>query len=147
MDSFFFTHLVPTAAPENLTGSATSSMSIFLSWSSPPSELLNGILRGYQIYVVEEQTSRNFTVHSSDDQYILFSLHPHYTYVFSVAATTVGSGSFSKNITVDTQQDGKLIGYISLSFYLSYQIAIEGNILGKFPRMQFLKNHLLLAKH
>ena len=116
MDSFFFTHLVPSAAPENLTGFATSSRSIYLSWSSPPSEQLNGILRGYQIYVVEEQTSRNFTVHSSDDQYTLFSLHPHYTYVFSVAATTVGSGSFSENITVVTRQDGKLLSYNSLSF-------------------------------
>ena len=116
MDSFFFTHLVPTAVTENLTGSATSSRSIYLSFSSPPSEKLNGILRGYQIYVVEEQTSRNFTVHSSDDQYTLFSLHPHSTYVFSVAATTVGSGSFSENITVVTRQDGKLLSYNSLSF-------------------------------
>lgn len=89
-------------------GTAVDSRSISLSWGPPPAELLNGILRDYQIDVVEEQTLRRFSVHTSSSHYLLSFLHPFYDYVVSVAAFTVGNGPFSNNITIETHQDGKM---------------------------------------
>ena len=83
-------------------------MSISLSWVPPPTELLNGVLRYYQIDIVEDPTLRVFSVNSSSNQYELSSLHPYYNYTISVAAATVGNGPFSDSITVETQQDGMM---------------------------------------
>ena len=98
---------VPVSAPENLTGVALDSHSIFLSWNPPPDEFLNGILRQYQIDVIEEDTLEEFSVNSSSSQYLLSSLHPFYNYDISVAATTVGNGPFSDSIDIATHQDGE----------------------------------------
>lgn len=96
---------VPLLAPTNLTGSAIASHSASLSWTPPPEDSLNGILRHYQVDIIEEATSRQFSVLSSSNQTILSSLHPFYSYVISVAAVTVGAGPFSVNITIVTHED------------------------------------------
>ena len=105
---------VPVSAPENLTGIALDSRSIALSWNPPPDEFLNGILRQYQIEVVEEDTPREFSVNTSSNQYLLSSLHPFYTYDISVTATTVGNGPFSDSIDITTHQDGEMQCYVVL---------------------------------
>ena len=78
-----------------------------MSWNSPASEDLNGILRGYQIDVVEESTTRSFTLQVLGNQHLVSLLHPHYSYMFAIAATTVGNGPFGNTIAIQTDQDGK----------------------------------------
>ncbi len=92
-----------------MTGYAVDSSSISLQWSSPPLGMLNGLLRHYQIDVIEEPTLRYFSVQASTSQHLLSLLHPFYEYSISVAATTIGNGPFSDDITVKTQPDGKLL--------------------------------------
>ena len=98
---------VPFSAPENLTGSAIDSTSISLQWNPPPNEELHGILRHYQIDVIEEPTLRYFSVQATASQHQLSSLHPFYTYIISVAASTVDTGPFSGNITIQTDPDSE----------------------------------------
>ena len=107
----FTSFAVPDYAPENLTGFAVDSQSISLSWLPPPLESLNGILRHYQLTILEEPTARNFSVLSSSSQSLVSSLHPFYSYVISVAAVTVGAGPFSGNVTIETHQDGEAVIY------------------------------------
>ena len=100
-----------------MTGFAIDSQSISLSWHSPPVDTLHGILRYYQIDVIEEQTKTSFSFNSTNNQLTVISLlHPYYKYVISVAASTVGTGPFSENITIETHQDGN--NYTSLSTFV-----------------------------
>ncbi len=98
---------MPSNPPENFVGEAISSVSISLSWTPPDVVDLNGILRGFHIDVTEVETNKNYTLQVQGTQHLVTFLHPYYTYQFTIAAITVGTGSPSDVITVRTQEDGK----------------------------------------
>jgi len=98
---------VPTSAPHNLTGHAVSSSSIFITWMSPMLENLNGNLRGFEINVTEIESQSTFTLQVKEEKHLISFLHPYYSYMFAIAAVTIGKGPFSSSITVETPEDGK----------------------------------------
>ena len=56
---------------------------------------------------VHDASIHNFSV--IELEFTVSSLHPHYDYECSVAAVTVGSGTFSSPITITTHQDSKCV--------------------------------------
>ena len=105
---------VPGGPPENFTVTVVSSMEILLMWQPPASEIINGLVRNYAIFVIEVQTNTNhsYTLQSQpseDPARLLESLHPYYDYVCSVAAVTIGPGPYTSPLTVRTFEDGKFI--------------------------------------
>ena len=78
---------------------------MMVSWQPPPFEHRNGIITGYSIRVIQQNTdseeSIDWPVNNNTDNIIMVvnDLHPFYTYGFSVAAyTTVGLGPFSTSV-------------------------------------------------
>ena len=100
----------PSAPPVNPSGSSFTSTSITLSWSPPPVEHQNGIIRSYIINLIELETSAIYSYMSfateSTIQLTVNSLHPYYTYQFTITAVTIGSGPPTDTFTVQTLEDG-----------------------------------------
>ncbi len=97
----------PSAPPEAVSVSATSSDSILLTWAPPDSHHQNGIITGYVINVTTADTGEPFQVYSGTTSLIQGSLHPFTKYTFVVAAqTSVGTGPFSTTLTAQTHQSG-----------------------------------------
>jgi receptor-type tyrosine-protein phosphatase Q len=95
----------PSSSPVNFTGLSLSSTSISLSWSPPPLEHRNGIIRSYAINSTELETNNTFSYTSVSTNLRINSLHPYYQYQFIVTAVTIGSGPPSSSITVRTKED------------------------------------------
>ena len=101
------THTAPTAAPINVNGYAPDSISILLSWSSPPASEHNGIIRNHVISARELDTGDVHTLTTSGTQAVLESLHPAYTYEITIRSVTVAPGPPSIPITVKTLEAGQ----------------------------------------
>ena len=75
-------------------------------WQNPLPEDQNGIIRLYFINITEEETGRQLQLTSSAPHILVEFLHPFYTYVCTVAASTVDIGPYSPAFTVITLEAG-----------------------------------------
>ena len=90
-----------------LTFSNVTNSSFYLVWQNLPAADQNGIIRYYLVNITEEDTGRQFQQLMSLANYILVgSLHPFYTYVCSVAASTIDVGLYSPPLTITTLEAG-----------------------------------------
>ena len=83
------------------------SRNVHLSWSVPPPEYHNGIIRKFYINITEVDTGIKFQRISFGTSLTISSLHPFYIYWFSVAAFTVDLGPFTEPLVMQMPQDGK----------------------------------------
>ena len=106
---YFILSIVPTAPPLYLSVIAQDSNTAMLTWSPPETDKQNGVIREYRIRVTVLETG-NTSYHISTITNIeVSSLHPDYTYFWSVAAFTVGIGPYSELANVTTPEDGMMI--------------------------------------
>ena len=104
----------PSSSPEKVTSGTVTSTSIILSWQPPPLESQNGIIRSYEIILVELETGTTFLYNTTETTITISSLHPYYVYEYRVAAVTVATGPFSDPLSVQTLPAGKTrLCYIS----------------------------------
>ena len=106
---FVYTYLhtsAPTRPPQNLIGTSPTPSTLSLSWSPPPTDEQNGVIRSYKITVVNQETGSSLTYSTTGTSYFLGELHPHYSYNYSVAAHTVETGPTS-SIIVQQPEDSK----------------------------------------
>ena len=99
----------PASPPQNLIVTSINSRTVYLSWSPPPSEHHNGIIRQFELKINEVDTGRRIQRTSVGTSFTISSLHPFYTYWFSVAAYTVDLGPFTEPSVLQMPQDGKNI--------------------------------------
>ena len=103
--------LVPSASPTSLTAMTVSSRAIFLSWNSPPSIHINGIITSYTLTytgVERDSTLRTLTLPENSNTYQLTGLDEDTEYVISVrASTAVGAGPWAMESN-STFEDSKL---------------------------------------
>ena len=102
----------PDSPPKNFTAFAISSRSAHLSWLPPPREHRNGLIRHFWINITEINTGRKFERTLFSTATVLSSLHPYYTYQFSVAAYTVSLGPFTTAFVLKMPQDGETVCYL-----------------------------------
>jgi hypothetical protein len=95
----------PTDSPTDLNGEVIDSNSITLSWSPPSPEHRNGVVRKYIVVAVETDTGNEYNWESVLTTITIHSLHPFYTYQFTVAAYTVQQGPFSYIVTLQMATD------------------------------------------
>ena len=98
----------PSNSPQDPTGVALNSRTISLSWSPPPVENQNGIIREYRVNITELETERSWQLVSTSTSIDVLSLHPYYTYEWIVAAVTVDEGPYTQTSILRTPEDGKL---------------------------------------
>ncbi|KAL1241969.1 Protein sax-3 [Trichinella spiralis] len=90
------TEAIPTAPPGDMQIRMTNLTTLRVSWKPPPLDQINGILRGYTILVIANETRRilrNITASERAASVTLFHLEPGTAYRIRVGAfTTAGSG-------------------------------------------------------
>ena len=86
----------PSGSPRNVTVSAIVSSIVELEWLPPSAEETNGIVTGYIIHVTGQDSHEMIELQTNETGIQVDSLHPFYSYAFTVAAhTEVGAGPFS----------------------------------------------------
>lgn len=97
-----------------------TSTSFVLSWSSPPPEDHNGLIRHYVVRCTELETGAVFQhLAVNVTERVVDTLHPFYSYSCTIAAVTVAEGPFSSSVTVATEQDGIVHAMIKIHcFYM-----------------------------
>ena len=104
---------VPSIAPANTFSQVIDSRTLVLSWEEIPSEHHNGVLQGYNVTIIEQETGREFYYSSFISMLTVTSLHPAYSYEWRVAGfTRIGEGpaSFPSN-RIQTSEDGNNFVY------------------------------------
>ena len=109
INSYISLLIAPISSPEDLQLSPISSTSIFVSWSPPPLEDQNGIIRMYRINITEFETGREIVLSSTSTSLTVQFLHPFYTYECVVSAVTVEEGPYTETVVVMTPEDGRLV--------------------------------------
>lgn len=97
----------PTGPPRNIEVETTPT-SLSLSWNSPIPNLQNGIIRHYLIRVIEHETSVTSQLQSSGMDIMISTLHPFYTYKYSISAVTIDAGPYSEPTSVKLPQAGTI---------------------------------------
>ena len=106
-DCTFF-DLVPSSAPQNLTGETLTSRQILLAWDPPLLRDHNGIITSYIVRLNALSTGEQLQFVATSNNFTVSSLSPYTVYDCAVAATTsVGTGPFSEAITLKTMEEGK----------------------------------------
>ena len=103
------TIIAPSSAPLQLKSHVIDSRTLRLSWSVPEPSDHNGVIRGYHIELYETETDTTQQYETTTTHVVISSLHPDYTYEWSVAAVTVAEGPYSNTVNVTTPEDGENI--------------------------------------
>ena len=101
--------LVPSGAPQNLSGVPGVIRQIVLHWQPPLLENRNGIITGYIVNVTAMTSGEMVQLMSTTSSITVSSLSPFTVYICTIAATTrVGSGPFTDEFMVQTLEEGKM---------------------------------------
>ena len=98
----------PASAPVSVAAASVTSTGFLLSWSSPPLEDHNGVIRNYSIAITELNTGNVVNLVSQTTSQLFDSLQPYYNYSVQVAAVTVAPGPLSTASIITTLEDGKI---------------------------------------
>ena len=77
-----------------------------LSWIPPIEDDINGVVTGYIVSVLVQETQVTFTLNTSTTNVSLTQLHPYYTHHCSVTCITVTEGPYSDIVSIKTLPDG-----------------------------------------
>ena len=105
-----FVFAAPIGEPTNITILIVGPTSIHISWDHPPEDTHYGIIREYRITYTELETGAvfNTSTDSETTEVAVGSLHPFYTYMFFIVPVTVNVGTNHTEITVRTEEAGKM---------------------------------------
>ena len=102
--------IVPSGVPRDLVVVVNSSSAVNLSWQPLLPEQQNGLIIRYVVNVTTVETGEGFELVSALKKLTVNSLHPHWTYIFTVSGeTSVGVGPPSLAVTATTLEDGNAI--------------------------------------
>ena len=101
-----FLHIVPTAPPMVTSYYAVDTSTLFLSWSAPPLDQQNGIIRRYDISLLEIETGSTFSYTAMNTNHTIKMLHPDYQYQIEISTVTVGTGPSSTPVVLQMPEDG-----------------------------------------
>ena len=103
---------VPTDAPQDVVLTAINSRTLHISWTPPPIEHQNGIIREYRVNITERETGMVFHLITAATAVTVPSLHPFYNYKCTIAAVTIGEGPYSVELTITMPEEGNYVLHI-----------------------------------
>lgn len=109
MHKLYSLYVAPSSAPVAVAASMVNSSGFTLTWSDPPPEDHNGIIRQYAIHITELITGLEYTLTSVEIQTSVYFLHPFYNYTIAVSAVTNQPGPFSIPLNVRTSEHSKIL--------------------------------------
>ena len=98
---------VPTGPPVLTLYYTIDSTSLYLSWTAPPLDQQNGLIRRYDLILTELDTGAVFSFSTARTNFTATQLHPDYSYQIEVSAFTIGSGPRSPPLVLQTDEDGE----------------------------------------
>ena len=101
----------PSASPTSIASYSLNSTSFFLSWNLPLARYRNGIIRGYNVKIMDISATINSELNYISEETYLYinNLNEDVKYTCKIAAyTSVGVGPFSKPIII-TKHFGMLV--------------------------------------
>jgi hypothetical protein len=115
-------YIAPSQPPDHFNVTFLNSTSVNLTWSLPPKNSQNGIIRGFEVYYKkicnhERETIKDLPGNGTLDlHHVLDQLETYSTYAFKVLAYTLPNkkGPYSDNIIETINQDG-------MTLHVSYQ--------------------------
>ena len=107
MFSHAITFTAPASAPLGVTAASVTSTGFLLTWSSPPLEDHNGVIRNYSITLRELGTGNVVQLVSQTTSQVFDSLQPYYNYSIQVAAVTIAPGPPTSPFVITTLEDSK----------------------------------------
>ena len=119
-----FDHSAPSRVPEKVTSGIILPTSFVLHWQPPPFDSQNGIIRHYEIVLVELETGTTSNYTTTETTITISSLHPYYLYEYRVAAVTIATGPFSDPISLQTLPAGKTKTCLILTLVLTFHDTI-----------------------
>ena len=102
----FLVSVLSTDVARNITGTALTATSIFLTWDAP---LPSNTIDHYLVSVDELETVQSWVFHVVNPEATILSLHPYYTYSCRVAVFTDVMYGYSQAITIVTLQAGLVL--------------------------------------
>ena len=102
------TYVAP-GPPQNVQVNNLTSTHFILQWDAPQPHERNGIIRLYEIQLVDNQTGHTEYFRTQYNTYWIGMLHPYYSYIIAVRATTVKWGAFTDSVEIRTLPDSKLL--------------------------------------
>ena len=84
-----------------------TSTTVTVTWNPPNFDLQNGVIRYYNVSVMEQMTGNSIWFLENSTEIIVEGLHPYYYYGIQVAAVTIATGPFSDQVTVQLLESGK----------------------------------------
>ena len=121
--------IAPSLPPQFLSVTVTSSVSVLVSWSPPPSQSHNGIIRQYTVimYNTLYGTEQSFT--TINTALNVSVLTPYTKYSVKVAAETVSLGPYSDFDNITTLQDGMLHYFFPIFYSLQFHQALLSHLM------------------
>ena len=90
-----------------MQASAIDSTTLLITWQEPPSNDHNGIIREYDINILEVNTGVNYYESTLNLSISINYLHPHYYYNITVRAVTIYNGPYSQDIIIQMPEAGE----------------------------------------
>ena len=112
IENCFYNYSTAPSGSPSLSSSSQSlvvtSKGFSIDWDPPSYEEQNGVIQYYVIRITELETGNVYQYTRYTTHITLFTLHPAYTYLFQVAAYTVGLGPYSEYFNITLAEDGKI---------------------------------------
>lgn len=113
---------VPSQPPTDLAAHNTSSTSLQVTWGEVPKGFVHGILQGYRVFYKKtgDQNSSyvNSTTGPAERKLHITGLEKFTAYSVKVLAfTRKGDGAVSVNISVLTDEDGKIFKFLIVNIF------------------------------
>ena len=117
----------PSSPPQSVSIHVVDSTSLAITWSPPPLEKCNGIIRKYSIKIIEKGNIKTLTFSTQSTMFNTSILSPFTTYFVKIAAFTVDYGPYTQLQKVTTLQNGKsllpsILNAITRNFYSAIRL-------------------------
>lgn len=119
--------LVPSQPPTDLTSYNTSSTSLHVTWGEVPKGFVHGILQGYRVFYKrtgdKSDSYADSTTGPNERKLHITGLEKFTAYSMKVLAfTRKGDGAVSVNISVLTDEDGRLFKLSNVNIFVSSEV-------------------------
>ena len=114
----------PVSSPRDVSATLITSTSFTLTWLPPIEDDVNGIITGYIVSVIVNETQESLVYNTTTTNLTISQLHPFYIHHCSVSCVTIASGPYSIPTDVQTLQDG-IVNVYCLSTLFTFIIVLS----------------------
>ncbi len=105
---FVYIRVAPSQSPTGVFVFNVTATAFQVSWSDPPPDTHNGVIRNYELVLTNQNTGAVSQTSTQRANQLFDNLRPATVYSYQLRAVTVSPGPFSTNAAITTLEDGVL---------------------------------------